>query len=410
MSSSRIHDHGMPNPSQNLTAIVLSGGGAKGSFEVGALFYMREIWSSIQPRIVCGTSVGAINGVAVAESDDGAGIGKLETIWLGLQYNSDMYTLSPEFEQVFSHLGINVADVVLHGGGLPFSGISGFLSFVATLGLSPETAGWVAIGWAAGGPVGGLIAGIVQLGSSSKDKLEDAIKNLSTAAFAYDLSPLQALIERNVDPKSVASSGMQLRLAVVALEDGNLYYVTESGDLLRDRAANANFHEAITNEQVLPPPVGPVDPAGVIYPGLIRNPLVAGMMASAAFPGIFQIRPLFTQSSLQYYMDGGTAGLAHPGGRGIGSTAHFFSRRFSDGSWQFRWESRRNSRNALTNRQSRHQPARRRTRNCDRGTPGRFQRPGTTNLDPAIFRSPRHDADRSGADTHQHGVRLLSSV
>jgi len=250
---------------QNLTAIVLSGGGAKGSFEVGALFYLREIWSNIQPRIVCGTSVGAINGVAVAESNDGAGIGTLETIWLGLQYNSDMYTLSPEFKQVFSDLGINVTDVALHGGGLPFSGISGFLSFVATLGLSPETAGWVAIGWAATGPVGGLIAGILQLGSSSKDKIEDAIKTLSASSYAYNLAPIQALIERNVDPKSVANSGMKLRLAVVALEDGGLYYVTESGELLRERAANANFDEPITNDQVPPHPVGPVDPAEVVY-------------------------------------------------------------------------------------------------------------------------------------------------
>jgi NTE family protein len=401
----------MPNPSQNLTAIVLSGGGAKGSFEVGALFYMREIWSSIQPRIVCGTSVGAINGVAVAESDDGAGIGKLETIWLGLQYNSDMYTLSPEFEQVFSDLGINVADVVLHGGGLPFSGISGFLSFVATLGLSPETAGWVAIGWAAGGPVGGLIAGIVQLGSSSKDKLEDAIKNLSTAAFAYDLSPLQALIERNVDPKSVASSGMQLRLAVVALEDGNLYYVTESGDLLRDRAANANFHEAITNEQVLPPPVGPVDPAGVIYPGLIRNSLVAGMMASAAFPGIFQIRPLFTQSSLQYYMDGGVRQvLPTQAAVELGAQLIFSVAASPMGAGNFAGNPVGTPATLLpiVNRAISLQGDE--LEIVIEAPPGRFQRPGTTNLDPAIFRSPRHDADRSGADTHQHGVRLLSSV
>ena len=77
----------MPNPDgdQQHTAIVLSGGGAKGSFEVGALLALREIWNEVRPCIVCGTFVGAINALAVAESLDGYGINKLQTIWLGLQ-------------------------------------------------------------------------------------------------------------------------------------------------------------------------------------------------------------------------------------------------------------------------------------------------------------------------------------
>jgi predicted acylesterase/phospholipase RssA len=79
MTSSAFHDLDMPIPSQNLTAIIPSGGGAKGKFEVGALFYIREIWNSVQPRIVCGASVGAINGVAIAESNnDSAGIDSWE--------------------------------------------------------------------------------------------------------------------------------------------------------------------------------------------------------------------------------------------------------------------------------------------------------------------------------------------
>jgi predicted acylesterase/phospholipase RssA len=60
------------NMDQQVIAIVLSGGGAKGSFEVGALLALQEIWNEVRPCIVCGSSVGAINALAVAENSDGS--------------------------------------------------------------------------------------------------------------------------------------------------------------------------------------------------------------------------------------------------------------------------------------------------------------------------------------------------
>jgi len=43
-------------------ALVLSGGGARGAFQVGVMKYLSEInW---EPDLVCGTSVGAINAAA----------------------------------------------------------------------------------------------------------------------------------------------------------------------------------------------------------------------------------------------------------------------------------------------------------------------------------------------------------
>src|SRR5207248_5784039 len=50
------------------TAIILSGGGAHGDFEVGALrcLYNRGLY----PQSICGASVGAINGVKLAEGGD----------------------------------------------------------------------------------------------------------------------------------------------------------------------------------------------------------------------------------------------------------------------------------------------------------------------------------------------------
>ncbi len=55
------------------TALVLSGGGFKGAFQVGALDYLRENWDQIAPDrpplsfdIVAGVSVGSLNGLLVA--------------------------------------------------------------------------------------------------------------------------------------------------------------------------------------------------------------------------------------------------------------------------------------------------------------------------------------------------------
>lgn len=68
------------------TAFVLSGGGAKGCFQVGALKRLTE--QGVVPQAIFGTSVGALNASAMAYS----GIEKLEAGWRGLQRNTDIIT------------------------------------------------------------------------------------------------------------------------------------------------------------------------------------------------------------------------------------------------------------------------------------------------------------------------------
>src|SRR5690242_8965466 len=50
------------------TAIVLSGGGTKGDFEVGAVRCLYE--QGIFPKILGGTSVGSVNALKLAEGED----------------------------------------------------------------------------------------------------------------------------------------------------------------------------------------------------------------------------------------------------------------------------------------------------------------------------------------------------
>ena len=78
-------------------ALVLSGGGFKGAFQVGALQYLRENWDRIAPQrpplsfdIVAGVSVGSLNGLLVALNE----FDRLKQLWEDVAKNgvSEIYT------------------------------------------------------------------------------------------------------------------------------------------------------------------------------------------------------------------------------------------------------------------------------------------------------------------------------
>src|SRR5690348_7412796 len=68
-------------------ALVLSGGGFKGAFQIGALRHLKEHWSIVNPSspemkfdIVAGVSVGSLNGVLTASNQ----FDELEKLWLDI--------------------------------------------------------------------------------------------------------------------------------------------------------------------------------------------------------------------------------------------------------------------------------------------------------------------------------------
>lgn len=82
----------LPEGVERRLAIVLSGGGARGAYEVGVLSYLFEELEKIRNipisvDILCGTSVGAINAAFLAAhlKDPAAGMAKLRTLWQGLE-------------------------------------------------------------------------------------------------------------------------------------------------------------------------------------------------------------------------------------------------------------------------------------------------------------------------------------
>ncbi|MFN8481955.1 MAG: patatin-like phospholipase family protein [Anaerolineae bacterium] len=71
-----------------MIAFVLSGGGSRGALEVGALRALFE--AGIQPAMLVGSSVGALNATGVAAEPSLAGVKRLEQAWL-LARSSDIF-------------------------------------------------------------------------------------------------------------------------------------------------------------------------------------------------------------------------------------------------------------------------------------------------------------------------------
>lgn len=79
---SRIRRHRNSDLGKSRNAFVLSGGGIQGSVQLGMLKALIE--SGIRPDVIAATSVGALNGVILAQDPGPVGLDHLVEIWKGL--------------------------------------------------------------------------------------------------------------------------------------------------------------------------------------------------------------------------------------------------------------------------------------------------------------------------------------
>jgi NTE family protein len=108
-------------------AIVLGGGGVLGATQVGMLRALLE--SGVRPGMVVGTSVGAINGAAIAASPNVEGVENLAGLWASLaeagmftdnvlarastlaRYRTHLYSPAPLRKLLAAHLPATFADL-----------------------------------------------------------------------------------------------------------------------------------------------------------------------------------------------------------------------------------------------------------------------------------------------------------
>lgn len=258
-----------PN-AEPVVGLVISGGGARSSFEVGALRYLYDR-ERIEPSVITGTSAGSILAAVLAQSADHEGqrraLGELERIWLEMQQSSDMFTELAWFTRLREHMPTwrkvlalrqrNANRVSLRtsltavlqvpiqaverfaaerqaepsGNGDGGAGIAGSSTAAVAphrrWGAAPERS----VSWA---PVNAIetMTTLWEAGRASTD-LEAILRGAQEERSAYRPGPIvDRLLEPGVfSPERTATSGVTLRIAVVGLESGELHYVTETGQL-----------------------------------------------------------------------------------------------------------------------------------------------------------------------------------
>ena len=96
--------------------LALSGGGARGSFQMGAIDCLYTVFG-YRPDVIAGTSVGSVNALVLAQAsssnDKLTQMTKLRSIWLSLTGPNDFYTIQPWLARILK------ANSLDFGGGLP---------------------------------------------------------------------------------------------------------------------------------------------------------------------------------------------------------------------------------------------------------------------------------------------------
>jgi predicted acylesterase/phospholipase RssA len=234
--------------------LAISGGGSLGSFEAGALRFLYD-HVRVAPVAVCGNSAGALNAAKLAEGPGEGGdagerpIEAVERVWRSLRVNGDMWEAEPWVVRLMASASWA-------------SSIRGHIT-----------------GAANGAEVNAVRVAMRVMGSLVRrppetDGTFEALRDALEAQSLLSLGPVARIVTRELDPEKVAASGIALRIGTVALESGELRYVTETGNL-HDRADQPLDLDPVT--------------------------LVDGILASASIPVAFP--PV--QLGDEHYVDGG---------------------------------------------------------------------------------------------------------
>lgn len=284
--------------------LVIAGGGAKASFQIGALRYLYE-YEHIAPTVITATSAGSILGALLAQFEDPAeqeaALRRIEDLWLSMRADADMFTERAWFSRLLAHqdllaslreteerrAGRNPRAAMRRrarrGGGEDPQGEDREAGDGGLAHLTPqERTLALAMSEEPGEPVEfnanlvyQLLSELPRIGRIGSD-LTAAVRGLESNRSLYRPGPLlERLLSRDFfRSELVASSGVTFRCAIVGLGSGELRYMREDGQIV-DRDDR------------------PLDGPGF--------DVTMGTLASCSVPGIF--RPV--EMNGEWYVDGG---------------------------------------------------------------------------------------------------------
>lgn len=281
--------------------LVLGGGGARGSFQLGALRYLYA-HTDIAPTCIVATSAGSIVGAMLAQSldprDQEANLRRLESLWLSMRRPEDMFVARKWFADLLADDWLGLMDASGAAPEEPTNPLARLtLSLIRSPGTPPEVdddavpalpedpqAATLALATQelAPDPINWSPSIMLQLlnvlptiGKAGAD-IAQALRAAEATGSMYKPGPiLTSLLSRDFfQSEQVARSGVRFRAAFVGLRTGDLRYMREDGQVV-DR------HDR---------PIG-----GTSYD------LSMGVLASCSIPGVFRAVPMGDE----IYVDGG---------------------------------------------------------------------------------------------------------
>ncbi|MEZ5087103.1 MAG: patatin-like phospholipase family protein [Tessaracoccus sp.] len=283
-------------PQEEVVSCVLSGGGSRASFQIGALEYLYRHDPQFTPTVFVGTSAGAILAAGLSQygtrKQQLGWVHRIDQVWSSMTSADDMFTPRPWFAKLQTE-GPSWLDIVTpktpektsEPAKAPTKARLPFLKSDSPAVLSPETPTdpWE---WALSPDkelraewsletLTALMSGLGKLPRIGTD-LNAIWHGAERSRSLYRPGPvLTKLLEPDTfDQAKVEASGMTLRLAMVALESGELRFMTETGALV-DRHNQPH--------------------------GTHTERLTTGVLASCAIPAVFRPVPIGDET----YVDGG---------------------------------------------------------------------------------------------------------
>lgn len=259
---------------QELLAIALAGGGARASFQLGALRYLYD-HEHIEPDILTGTSAGAILAAALAQyptaTQQREALTQVEDIWSQMHSSADMFEELAWFGKLRTHLPAWMKVVALRQESHRMSLTQSIqAAFSEMFGKKEEANLAASTDLKAINPLDTLTT--LWEGARATTDIQQIIRGFGTEASAFRPGPVVArLLEPDVfDPLRLAASPVKLRISVVGLESGRLRYVTGRGELRDDHdnpldRSPVEFVDAVTASCAIPGVFPPVELAGEHY-------------------------------------------------------------------------------------------------------------------------------------------------
>ncbi|SER97334.1 Patatin-like phospholipase [Propionibacterium cyclohexanicum] len=298
--------------------LVIAGGGARASFQIGALRYLYER-EHIAPTVVTATSAGSILGALLCQSRDPAeqlrALKGIEELWLSMQTSGDMFAERPWFTRLKSHSAMLEAfrqaearEEAASSSRLDEDDDNGrrvrllgrwswpgranadqpaveqpapesaepeeIVPQVATLALAMAEEPPTSPEWSPN-LLYQLFTGLPHIGRVGSD-LTAAVRGLERSRSLFKPGPiLERLLSRDFfRSETVTQSGMIFRCAFVGLNSGELHYMRQDGQLVN------------RNDEPL---------------GGKSFDISMGVLASCSIPGVF--KPV--EMNGEWYVDGG---------------------------------------------------------------------------------------------------------